>query len=536
MKLNLRVRIILIVLVMVVIIGCLLIPWTGNIFRAEFIELYRIETLDTLRILANDIDGDKIVSMVESGTTGEEYEELQRRFNVVKEESTDMAYLYLVVPYDTYFIYVLEAQTRADDPETLSSFGERYDYTDFDYEYFVPDVQNGRASEAPIYISYDGVGYNDSFSVWVPVKGSDGKTAAMIEADVNLSRMDALIRAHMNDIIIIMVLLLVALILLILITLSRTVVRPIQALTDEVNSYENGRYRPSSYRFLFDDELMLLSNSFHEMIERIDFYIEERAREAVEKEHLEAELNLASRIQNSYLPNDFPAFPDRHDFDIYASMTPAKDIGGDFYDFFMPDEDHIILVIADVSGKGIPAALFMMASKMAIRNAAKFETRPSKILENANMQIIANNPENMFVTVWLGCVELSTGRLTYANAGHSRTLLFNGGEWGYVETRCGLPLAAMEDFKYKDFELVLDRGSFLFQYTDGVTEAEREDCSQFGKDRLLEVAQGLETRDPREVLAEIRARVDEFVDGAPQFDDITMLGFCLREDSGTGSE
>ena len=131
----------------------------------------------------------------------------------------------------------------------------------------------------------------------------------------------------------------------------------------------------------------------------------------------------------------------------------------------------------------------------------------------------------MFVTVWLGCVELSTGKLTYANAGHSRTLLYNRGVWEYVETRCGLPLAAIEFSRYRDYELTLDKGSFLFQYTDGVTEAEREDSSQFGKDRLLEAAKQLTTLNPQEVLTEIRKKVDEFVDGAPQFDDLTMLGF-----------
>ena len=513
MKLKLRERILLIVLVSVLIIGILLIRLTSKMFRDLYVDLYRTETLETLNILAADIDGEAIVSMVESGKKSQDFEELLDRFNEVKEKSTDMEFLYLVVPYDTYFVYVLEAQASRDDPGTIAKFGEIYDYTDFDYEYFLPDVQQAKATDETLAISYGGDTYSDSFTVWTPILDSEGKTAAMIESDTNLHRVNTLIFNLTGRIAGIMAGLLIILITILFFILSNTVVHPIRVLTSEVDSYENGHYKKSDYRFMFDDEIKRLSDSSHDMMNRIDFYIDERAKEAVEKEHLVAELSLAARIQGSYLPNNFPAFPDRHDFDIYASMTPAKDVGGDFYDFFMPDEDHIYLVIADVSGKGIPASLFMMVSRMAIRNAAQFETLPSKILSN------------MFVTVWLGCVELSTGKLTYANAGHSRTLLYNGEVWEYVETRCGLPLAAIEFSRYRDYELTLDKGSFLFQYTDGVTEAEREDSSQFGKDRLLEAAEQLSSLNPQDVLKEIRKKVDEFVDGAPQFDDLTMLGF-----------
>lgn len=527
MKLKLRGRIVLIVLITVLIIGILLIQLSGKTFRREYVGLYHKETTETLKILARDIDGDAIVSMIENNQKDESYYELQKRFNEVKEESLDMDYLYMVVPYDTYFLYVLEAQTSEDDPELIAKFGEHYDYTDFDYEFFLPDVKAGKSSEDTITVTYSGE-FEDSFTVWVPVLGSDGKTAAMIEADVNLSRVDDLIMDLLKSIMLLMIVLLIALVLLLLFTLSSLVVHPVVALTEEVDSYERGQYVPSQYQFRFDDEIKRLSDSFHDMSRKIDYYVEEHAREAVEKEHLEAELSLAARIQGNYLPNVYPAFPERHEFDIYGTMTPAKEVGGDFYDFFMQDEDHIYLVIADVSGKGIPASLFMMVAKMAIRNAAQFETLPSRILAKANTQVNESNPENMFVTVWLGCVELSTGKLTFANAGHSRYLVYDGDKWEFDTTRCGIPLAAMDFTRYRDTEVMLKKGSFLFQYTDGVTEAEREDDEQFGKERLLEAAQGLDTLNPQEVLDGIRKKVDEFVEGAPQFDDLTMLGFYYK--------
>ena len=529
MKLNLQARIVILVQIMLLLVGALLMYLSGQVYNREFINLYRDEAMDKLHILANSVDADAMVAMVEKGIPYDEVDLIQAQFNSVKEESQDMAYLYMVVPYDDHFVYALEAQASRDDPDTIAPMGESYEYEDYDYEYFLPDVKRASDSETPLRIKFaDNYNYVDSFSVWSPVIGSNGKTALMIEADISLARMNEIIENRMRNIRYIMIVLFVVLAVLLTVSLRIIIINPIEALTKQVDSYESGHYAAGTYKFRFDDELKRLSDSFKKMVGRIDYYVDETAKEAAEKEHLFAELSLASRIQSSYLPSEFPAFPSRKEFDIYASMTPAKDVGGDFYDFFMPDDDHLVMVIADVSGKGIPAALFMMVSRMAIRNAAAIEKKPSRILETANNQIDENNPENMFVTVWLGIVEISTGKLTYANAGHSRTLLFNNGVWDYVDTKAGLPLAAFAPIHYRDYELTLDRGSFLFQYTDGVTEAENANADQYGKDRLMEAVQGTNISSPEELLRDVRQSVDKFVDGAPQFDDLTMLGFYYK--------
>lgn len=246
-----------------------------------------------------------------------------------------------------------------------------------------------------------------------------------------------------------------------------------------------------------------------------------------ESSRLETELSMASSIQADMLPNIYPAFPERSEFDIYASMDPAKEVGGDFYDFFLIDDDHLCLVIADVSGKGVPAALFMMASKIILSSHAMLGKSPAQILADTNAAICSNNREEMFVTVWLGILEISTGKLTAANAGHEFPVLCNpGGKFEFVKDKHGFVIGGMDGVKYKEYELLLKPGSKLFIYTDGVPEATDEDKQLFGTERLLNALNADVSAKPEDVLRNLRNAVDGFVKDAEQFDDITML--CLE--------
>ena len=249
--------------------------------------------------------------------------------------------------------------------------------------------------------------------------------------------------------------------------------------------------------------------------------VRERQALALEKERIGAELELANRIQASALPKEFPS---RKEFSIYASMTPAKMVGGDFYDFFMIDEEHLGLVIADVSGKGVPAALFMMVSSALIRQTTAGQYSPAKILQSVNRQICARNPEEMFVTVWLGILEIATGKLTAANAGHEYPMLKRTGEsFELLKDRHGLVVGAMDGVPYRDYEVKLEPGAKLFVYTDGVSEAVNESLVQFGTDRILESLRSSEEGTPREILEAVNHAVNEFAGDAPQFDDLTMM-------------
>ncbi|MBO4534639.1 MAG: PP2C family protein-serine/threonine phosphatase, partial [Clostridia bacterium] len=254
-------------------------------------------------------------------------------------------------------------------------------------------------------------------------------------------------------------------------------------------------------------------------------YIAEVQRVTAEKERIGAELSLATRIQADMLPNVFPPFPERKEFDIYASMTPAKEVGGDFYDFFLVDDDHLGMVIADVSGKGVPAALFMMASKIILANNAMMGKSPAEILADTNAAICANNREEMFVTVWLGILEISTGKLTAANAGHEYPVIKQAdGRFEIFRDKHGLVIGGMDGAKYREYEVQLTKGAKLFVYTDGVPEATNAHEELFGMDRLLEALNGNLEASPEEMLANVRKSVDDFVQDAEQFDDLTMLG------------
>ena len=245
-----------------------------------------------------------------------------------------------------------------------------------------------------------------------------------------------------------------------------------------------------------------------------------------EKERIGAELNVATQIQADMLPRIFPAFPERNEFDLYASMNPAKEVGGDFYDFFLIDEDHIGLVMADVSGKGVPAALFMVIAKTLIKNRAQMGGSPSEVLAYANDQLGEGNEAELFVTVWFAIIEISTGKGIAANAGHEHPAIRRkGGKFELVKYRHSPAVATIPGIAFKEHEFKLEPGDSLYVYTDGVTEATRSDNEMFGIDRMLESLNKNPDAVPEKMLETVRADIDGFVGNAPQFDDITMLGF-----------
>ena len=238
----------------------------------------------------------------------------------------------------------------------------------------------------------------------------------------------------------------------------------------------------------------------------------------------EMELGVATKIQADMLPGTFPFLPDRTEFDLYASMTPAKEVGGDFYDFFMVDESRLALVIADVSGKGIPAALFMMASKILIKNTVMTGKSPGEVLRAVNNQICENNREEMFVTVWLGILDLDDGTLITANAGHEYPIIKNpGGDFELLKTKHSFVVGGMPGIKYKETKLTLQPDSKLLVYTDGVPEAENEASQQYGYEKFLSVLNKNKEGTPEKLIEAVRDNVSGFMQDQPQFDDLTML-------------
>ena len=310
--------------------------------------------------------------------------------------------------------------------------------------------------------------------------------------------------------------------------IASKVVRPIEHMTKRVNalSGSDGVFEMEPI-YRTKDEIEVLAESFATLSKRTRDYITQITQITAEKERISTELSLATKIQASMLPSIFPPYPERPEFDLFASMDPAKEVGGDFYDFFLVDDDHLCVVIADVSGKGVPAALFMMASKIILQSCAMLGQQPAEILTKTNEAICSNNPESMFVTAWVGILEISTGKLTAANAGHEYPILkAPNGDFEVYKDRHGLVIGGMAGLRYRQYELTMEPGSKLFLYTDGVPEATDAKQQLFGLDRTVAALNEAKNETPRQTLKTVRRKVDEFVEDAEQFDDLTML--CLE--------
>ena len=316
---------------------------------------------------------------------------------------------------------------------------------------------------------------------------------------------------------------------------SKRIAKPINEMTKNVvEAGRTGTLFEMKDTYKTNDEIEVLAESFDDLSRKTRKYISDITAITAEKERISTELNMATRIQASMLPHVFPPFPDRKEINLFASMDPAREVGGDFYDFFFIDNDHLCLVIADVSGKGVPAALFMMVSKVILQSCAMLGQSAADILIKTNEALCSNNQVQMFVTVWLGILELSTGRLTAANAGHEYpTIKRAGGKFELFKDPHGFVIGGMPGMKYKEYRLDLNPGDKLFVYTDGVPEATNAQKQLFGTDRMLGALNESPDAAPEELLRNVRGAVDRFVMDAEQFDDLTML--CL-EYKGTGEE
>ncbi len=315
--------------------------------------------------------------------------------------------------------------------------------------------------------------------------------------------------------------------------LKRGLVKPINEIANAARSYgeratsgEEEKRCFSSLDIHTGDEVEVLGDVMKQMEENIGVYVKELTEMTAREERTRAELDTAAQIQQAALPDVFTAFTDRNEFDIYATMEPAKVVGGDFYDFFLVDDDHLCIVIADVSDKGMPAALFMMSVQALLRNNAMLGKSPAEVLSDTNSAIRSNNELEMFVTIWLGILEISTGILRYANGGHEPVAISRGNAgFAFVEGQDRPAVGIFGGISYLEQEIVLLPGDKVFLYTDGVTEAMDEKEEFYGRERLLETLRSLDTDLSKNVIEGVRSSISSFTGDAEQYDDMTML--CL---------
>lgn len=414
-------------------------------------------------------------------------------------------------------------------PENQLTFG---DYGTIFEEYIQDSIQayeTGKHADN-YFISEGEFGYNTS--AMYPVV-QNGQTIAFIGVEIPMATLEGDVRDYIIRVVLAGIFVTVFLLCLILTFLVRTLIMPVKMVADAANQFvtNNNRVSGTLEKIHTRDEIEILSKSVLKMEQDINDYIKNLMQVTAEKERIGAELNIATQIQADMLPSIFPAFPDRPEIDIYATMTPAKEVGGDFYDFFMVDDRHLAMVMADVSGKGVPAALFMVIGKTLIKDHTVPDVSLGNVFMEVNELLCESNKEGLFITAFECVLDLVTGELTFVNAGHELPFIKKkGGNYESYKVRAGFVLAGMEGIRYRTGTLTLEPGDRLFLYTDGVPEATNRSDELYGMERLEQVLNENKEKGPQELLPAIKESIDAFVGEAIPFDDITMLSmeFCRK--------
>ena len=521
------------IVTMCVVLGLLAAVVSYRTFSASMMEYYNQLGTNLVRTLASQLDADELDRYYETGEMDERYYEIQSFISDLV-ASNDVEYLYVVRPHGVGVTFLFDS-----DMET----GESGEYEDGGYcalGTYVDLVGGfaGNLDRLPAGPDVEPIVQRDASYGWLmtamtPVLHEDGTMAGYVMADISMN--DVMNTRQTFLITLVGLLAAVAAVFLVtfLFILRRMVLHPIDLLTqatgDFIQSNEEelaaGTATVNVPPIRTGDEVELLADSFRKMEEDMISYIREFMKATAEKERIGAELNVATQIQADMLPRIFPAFPERQEFEVYATMNPAKEVGGDFYDFFLVDDDHLAVVIADVSGKGVPAALFMVIAKTLIKNHAQNRETPGEVFTQTNAQLCEGNDAGLFVTAWMGVLEISTGKFVYVNAGHNPPLLKRaGGQYEWLKSRPGFVLAGMEGIRYRENTLELMPGDTLYLYTDGVTEATSSAQELYGEERLQAALNEASELPVSQLLPRIKNCIDTFVGDAEQFDDITMLG------------
>ena len=499
-------------------------------------DMYAQRVISGSKSVATMLDAEDVQTIISpGGENSEAYSRVQSMLNTVKKDG-NITYLSLVIPDEDSVTFYIDTcvPEMGDDPANQLTYGTDVLYTDAandeadlqKYNYAWDLYSENKGTDKPV-VTDNSYGYN--YTAVSPILDENGNAIAEIQYILDMQA----VRDHLNSFLYQMLgisfsIICVAL-LLYMILVKWMVLNPVEKLSQfTTDIIKSGNFEKKKIELKTRDEIEDLGQSFNFMIEQLEDYIENLTNVTAEKERIGAELNVATHIQSSMLPCIFPAFPDRDELDIYATMTPAKEVGGDFYDFFMVDERHIAIVMADVSGKGVPAALFMVIGKTLIKDHTQPGRDLGEVFTEVNNILCESNDNGMFITAFEGVLDLVTGEFRYVNAGHEKPFIYRkNGEYEAYETNAGFVLAGLEDIEYQEQTVNLSIGDKIFQYTDGVTEAVNKDKKLYGMDRLQHALNEkcLECS-PEETLRLVKEDIDAFVGDNDQFDDITML--CLE--------
>lgn len=496
-------------------------------FSDETTEEYKKDALRFARAAGSYVDASRLDYYLKTDGNSEDYKTTADALDTLCNR-VNVQFIYVIKPDSDYnhINFIFDAVNQDADFEPFA-VGHVRETSNDEYREKYKRLYDGASDEETLVRDDGFVETGSHITALSALRNPDGSTAGIVCVQ---RQMDALTKARYDYLVKIMIAiaaLIVLSVLLYIFFLRRTLIKPIKIITSETERFSSDpepAEETLARRIKTKNEIGQLAFSIDKMENDMIEYIENLTRITGEKQRISTELKVASDIQQSMLNS---VNPNRSEFDICASMASAKEVGGDFYDYFMIDDDRLCMVVADVSDKGVPAALFMTLTKILISDSTLLYQTPGEILTFVNRRICQNNKMNMFVTVWLGILEISTGILTYANAGHeSPAVLKNGGEFKLLSDRHGFVLGGLSEIKYKNSTMKLEKGDCIFLYTDGVTEATSSEKELFSAQRMLDALNLTPNASPADLIENVKAEISSFAGDAPQFDDMTML--CAR--------
>ncbi len=497
-------------------------------FTDAFKEEYTTTTYHMADTAAMLVNGNHLENYL-AGRNTEEYERTKNYLDTYcKKISVSLVYV-IVVDRSDYgrFVSVFNAVDNSVDDTSYTPWelGFKRDTTNDEYRQKYKRLYDKESLYETLFRINTTDGQHPHITTLVPVRNTSGEVTGILCMQRPTRELADARRPYIINVVIWTLALAVIAGVVFSLFLRRRIIRPIRRVSEETTRFAKENTKGESIggvsRFKEIHDMALSVDTLEtDMVN----YIDNLTAATAEKERIGTELSLATTIQVNSIPNVFPAFPEREDFDIHASMTPAKAVGGDFYNFYMIDDTRLGMVIGDVSGKGIPAALFMMVTNILVSEKMRTGLAPEDVLTAVNSAICKRNKADMFVTLWLGILDLKTGTLRAANAGHEYPALKHAdGSFELLKDKHGLPVGAMDGVKYKGYELQIEPGAKLFVYTDGMPEANDADNNMFGVERMLAALNSDTSVPPKGVLKNVQDAVDGFVAGAEQFDDLTML-------------
>lgn len=529
------------------IILCFLTGVVGGLnYYSGMIDKYQAYMEGILKYTLTEIDADDLENCITSGERSAQYDQTQDVLNRLKEEY-QIEYIYIVKPLNTdasdNMMDVMAGVTeyeRLHEKDTLTQLGE---LTGDAYSSGVAGkyLKQMESKDQNITYFFNRTEFGYDYTGLITITDSSGESVAVLAVDISINEIRDTLVKYVFIVLAGMIFLITVFLTALYSWLKKRIIIPISKVKTAAQAFvisSHGQADPEKIQFedpqiASEDEMQALSEAFVTMAADLKAYMRDLLSETKEKERISTELSLATEIQANMLPCIFPAFPERTEFDIYAMMHPAKEVGGDFYDFFLIDEDHLALVIADVSGKGVPAALFMVIAKTLIKNQALTGESPAQILKSVNEQLCEGNEAELFVTVWLGIIQISTGKGIAANAGHEHPVMRRkDGKFELVIYRHSPAVAVMEGINFREHEFEFYPGDTLFVYTDGVPEATDSQNRMFGNERMLSALNKNPDAKPEELLKNVKEEMDLFTKEVPQFDDVTMLGIKYYGETG----